>query len=70
MKMDLEFISKGSGDAAADIDEGEEVGEIGKKGGPEGGEGGKGKEKERKRKVKVGKSLGVGDLVERNEAKA
>lgn len=65
MKMDLGFIGKGSEDAAAaDVDEGEEVGEVGKKGGPEAG-----KEKERKRKVKVGKSLGVGDLVERNEAK-
>ena len=48
-----------------DGDEGADVGSLGKKGedGPEGG-----KEKERMVKVKVGRGLGVGDLVERNES--
>ncbi|KAJ9156169.1 Acetyltransferase [Pleurostoma richardsiae] len=49
-------------------DEGEPVGDVGKAGGPEGK-----KEKkaaaETKRKVKVGRGLGVGELVERDESK-
>ncbi|OCK85389.1 acyl-CoA N-acyltransferase [Lepidopterella palustris CBS 459.81] len=52
------------------VDEGEGVGSVGKKG--EGVEGAKGDGKvgkKRKVKVKVGRGLGVGDLVERNEAK-
>ncbi|EEH41562.1 N-terminal acetyltransferase A complex catalytic subunit ard1 [Paracoccidioides lutzii Pb01] len=43
-------------------DEGEEVGEMGKNGGEM-----EKKEKERVFRVKVGRALGVGDLVERNE---
>lgn len=49
------------------VDEGEPAGELGK------AEGGKGEDKKkekvtgRKRKVKVGRGLGVGELVERNE---
>lgn len=70
MKMDLSFI-KDALDAAEEeeeegtygVDEGDEVGDAGKK---EGG----GKKKEKMRKVKVGRGLGVGDLVERNESKA
>lgn len=40
------------------VDEGEPVGDVGKA------------EKEKKRKVKVGRALGVGELVERDETKA
>lgn len=47
-------------------DEGDEVGDLGKKEAGDGGE--KGKEKEKMIRVKVGRGLGVGDLVERNEA--
>ena len=48
----------GSGDvAAADVDEGEPVGEVGRD------------PKESKKKVKVGRGLGVGDLVEKVESK-
>ncbi|KAL6236456.1 hypothetical protein BDW75DRAFT_206854 [Aspergillus navahoensis] len=43
-----------------DADEGDEVGELGKKEDE--------KEKEKTVRVKVGRSLGVGDLVEKNEA--
>ncbi|KAJ0424597.1 acyl-CoA N-acyltransferase [Aspergillus carlsbadensis] len=46
-----------------DADEGDEVGEVGKKEENE-------KEKEKMVRVKVGRSLGVGDLVEKNEAQA
>lgn len=63
MKMDLTFIKEQTADA--EIDEGEEVGDLGKEGGEKGGEKAKGK----KRKVKFGIGLGVGDLIERNEAK-
>lgn len=52
----------GEQDDAVDQDEGDEVGEMGKK------ETSKEKEKEKMVKVKVGRSLGVGDLVERNES--
>ena len=62
MKMDLGFIRQAALDAVEE-DEGEEVGEVGRKG--EGGEKGV-----RKRKVKVGRGLGVGDLVERNESRS
>ena len=65
MKMDLSSIQERSLDV--DIDEGDEVGELGKK---EGGEKDGEKAKRRKVKVKVGRGLGVGDLVERNETKA
>ena len=48
----------GSGDAAAaDVDEGEPVGDVGRD------------PKESKKKVKVGRGLGVGDLVEKVESK-
>lgn len=45
-----------------DGDEGEAVGDEGKKG--------EAKEKEKMQKVKVGRGLGVGDLVERSEVKS
>ena len=70
MKMELgglQLKDEGGGEGE---DEGEEVGEGGKREEKEGG----GKEgaaasvgKERKRRVKVGRGLGVGDLVERDE---
>lgn len=47
------------------LDEGKPVGSAGKKG--DGAEG-QGKEKGDMRKVKVGRGLGVGELVERNES--
>lgn len=70
MKMDLSALRYQILDAstAEAEDEGEEVGEVGKK--DVGGEkAGGDKKKGKKRKVKVGRALGVGDLVERNEAK-
>ncbi|KAI9678104.1 MAG: N-terminal acetyltransferase A complex catalytic subunit ard1 [Caeruleum heppii] len=71
MKQDLAFLREEALDAESDEgeearDEGEEVGEAGKKGDGEA-------EKKKKttggkrRKVKVGRGLGVGDLVERSE---
>lgn len=70
MKMNLSPLLDQILDASAAEaeDEGEEVGETGKKdagGEKEGGD----KKKGKKRKVRVGRALGVGDLVERNEAK-
>jgi N-alpha-acetyltransferase 10/11 len=68
MRMDLrgmQIKDVGSGkDEEEEKDEGGEVGSLGKKGEVNGG----GKEKERMVKVKVGRGLGVGDLVERNES--
>jgi len=64
MKMDLGFIREENLDSDDDEganDEGEEVGESGRV------EKRDQKGKEKKRKVKVGRGLGVGDLVERNE---
>ena len=66
MKMDLGFIKEQQLDMQ-DEDDGEEVGEIGKK---DEEEATKEKKSGKKRKVKVGRGLGVGDLVERNESKA
>lgn len=63
MKMDLTKIKELAG--SEDADEGDEVGDLGKKE----DKGDQGKGKERKRKVKLGRGLGVGDLVERNESK-
>lgn len=64
MKMDLAFIKEQvDGD---DGDEGDEVGDVGNSADAE-KDGEKGKPK--KRRVKMGRNLGVGDLVERNESK-
>jgi peptide alpha-N-acetyltransferase len=58
----------GSESAAADVDEGEAVGDVGRDPAKKRKEGEKGTEKE-KVKVKVGRGLGVGELVEKNESK-
>ena len=67
MKLDLRGmqIKEVKGEKQEDEDEGGEVGSLGKEGekGPEAG-----REKEKMVKVKVGRGLGVGDLVERNES--
>lgn len=64
MKMDLSFIrAQVDGEAG---DEGDEVGDLGKK---EDTEAVPDKAKGKKRRVKMGRTLGVGDLVERNESK-
>lgn len=68
MKLDLGFIREQILDEedAFGQDEGEPVGELGKE---EEGEGDKEKSApEKKRKVRVGRGLGVGELVERNES--
>jgi peptide alpha-N-acetyltransferase len=68
MKLDLGFVREQIMDEEErDLDEGEPVGELGK---AEDGEGdGKVVVKEgKKRKVRVGRGLGVGDLVEKNES--
>jgi peptide alpha-N-acetyltransferase len=58
MRLDAEVERKeGNGDE----DEGDEVGSAGKAGAADG-------KKEKKRRVKVGRGLGVGELVERNES--
>ena len=64
MKMNLNPLRELLEDTYSD--EGEEVGDVGEKADLE-TRGEKGKEK--KRKVKVGRGLGVGDLVERNESR-
>jgi peptide alpha-N-acetyltransferase len=53
---------------AEDLDEGEPAGELGKAGEHVGKKGEEKKADKKKRKVKVGRGLGVGELVERNES--
>ncbi|KXL51307.1 MAG: hypothetical protein FE78DRAFT_136074 [Acidomyces sp. 'richmondensis'] len=75
MRKDLEYLRHEALDAKSDEedevessvgnDEGDAVGSAGK---ADAGEGAEGKKKEKKLKVKVGRGLGVGELVERNEA--
>ncbi|KAH9818205.1 N-terminal acetyltransferase A complex catalytic subunit ard1 [Teratosphaeria destructans] len=60
MRKDLDYLRE----AALDEESGEEA-SLGR---DEGGEVGEGGARERKRKVKVGRGLGVGALVERNES--
>ena len=73
MRMDLDYLrdeamdddsSDEEEETSVGKDEGGEVGSAGKA-----GEGAEAK-KEKKRKVKVGRGLGVGELVERNESSA
>ena len=71
MRMDLDYLreealdAEDSDDGTIGQDEGDEVGSAGKIG--DGSDESK-KKKEKKRKVKVGRQLGVGELVERNES--
>lgn len=68
MKMNLIPMLKQLESGDSNVDEGEEVGEVGKKEDmTKGKEEGKGT---KKRKVKMGRPLGVGQLVERNESSA
>ena len=60
MKLDLATI-RDELDATYGEDEGEEVGDVGKKED-------KAKDGEKKRKVKLGRGLGVGELVEVNQS--
>ncbi|KAI9674355.1 MAG: N-terminal acetyltransferase A complex catalytic subunit ard1 [Trizodia sp. TS-e1964] len=66
MKQDLGFIRDQIQDAESEdeaADEGEDVGDAGKRGEADAAE----KKRPRKRKVRLGRGLGVGDLIERNE---
>lgn len=72
MRMDLDYLREealdaedADGESTLGQDEGGEVGSAGKK---EAVEDGAKKKKEKKRKVKVGRQLGVGELVERDES--
>lgn len=62
MRMDLSKVDEEDGVDNEIADEGEEVGEVGKK--EEQRDGG-----EKLRRVRVGRKLGVGELVEKNEVK-
>ncbi|CAD6592339.1 MAG: N-terminal acetyltransferase A complex catalytic subunit ard1 [Alectoria sarmentosa] len=62
MKMDLTNLREALEDTY--VDEGDEVGSVGKK-----DEGKKGTDRGKKRKVRLGRVLGVGDLVEKNESR-
>ena len=71
MRMDLDYLREealdaedADGESTLGQDEGAEVGSAGKNGDGEDGK----KKRERKRKVKVGRQLGVGALVEKNES--
>lgn len=70
MRMDLDYLreealdAEDSDDGTIGQDEGGEVGAAGKAGDGISGE----KKKDKKRKVKVGRQLGVGELVERDES--
>ncbi|RVX68850.1 N-terminal acetyltransferase A complex catalytic subunit ard1 [Exophiala mesophila] len=68
MKMDLKSLQIKAPPEEEEADEGDAVGSLGNKKGEDGEDvdGADGK-KEKMVKVKVGRSLGVGDLVERNE---
>ena len=69
MRMDLDYLRQEAEDA--DSSDEEDVGEasVGQdEGDAVGSEGQQSKATEKKRKVKVGRGLGVGELVERNES--
>jgi peptide alpha-N-acetyltransferase len=73
MKLDLSFIrdqireeaeeGQEKGESGEDADEGEAVGEVGR-------DPAKGSKADQKVKVKVGRALGVGELVEKVESKS
>ena len=71
MRMDLDYLREEALDAEENDGEGtvgqDEGGEVGSAGKVEDGAQAP-KKKEKKRKVKVGRQLGVGELVERNES--
>ena len=58
MRLDIEEAEEVANGEAMEEDEGDEVGEAGQR---------QDKQKEKKRKVKVGRGLGVGDLVEKDD---
>lgn len=71
MRMDLDYLRE----EALDAEDSAEEGTVGQDEGGEVGSAGKAgdgadvdKKKEKKRKVKVGRQLGVGELVEKNES--
>jgi N-alpha-acetyltransferase 10/11 len=71
MKLDLGFIREQIIDEEEDeeeVDEGDPVGELGKDGGDKDVDGKDKSGPGKKRKVRVGRGLGVGELVERNES--
>lgn len=72
MRMDLDYLREEALDAEESEDEGtlgqDEGGEVGSAGKVGDGMDAAAKKKERKRKVKVGRQLGVGELVEKNES--
>jgi peptide alpha-N-acetyltransferase len=74
MKLDLSFIrdqireeaeegQEKKGESGEDVDEGEAVGDVGR-------DPAKGSKADQKVKVKVGRALGVGELVEKVESKS
>lgn len=67
MRMDLKSMQLKPLPVEDDKDEGEGVGSMGKKGEDDVAVNGENEKKEKMIKVKVGRQLGVGDLVERNE---
>lgn len=71
MRMDLSDVRLAAEEGRkgdVDEDEGAEVGSAGKKGEQIPDSTAENKKKEKKRLVKVGRGLGVGELVERNES--
>ncbi|KAI9829285.1 MAG: N-terminal acetyltransferase A complex catalytic subunit ard1 [Phylliscum demangeonii] len=76
MRQDLAFLATDAGDtpseAAESLDDGDDVGSVGQKAEADNSDGEPRTKKAgvvgKKRKVKVGRALGVGDLVERNES--
>lgn len=70
MRMDLDYLREEALDAEDSDDDDAEVGDsVGQDEGGEVGSAGKAEtKKEKKIKVKVGRQLGVGELVERNES--
>ncbi|QSZ31677.1 hypothetical protein DSL72_001244 [Monilinia vaccinii-corymbosi] len=68
MNLNLGYIREQILDEAEDVDEGEPVGSAGSKADAKAIEEGQKGREEKKRKVKVGRGLGVGELIEKNEA--
>lgn len=62
MRLDMEDMEEDEDGSTVGEEDGGEVGDEGKEGGAKAG-----KKKEKKRKVKMGRGLGVGELVEKDE---